>query len=181
LAGPVIAAAVILTAPLEGVTDSKLLSPKRRVQLAERIKMHALCYAFGRAEVDEIDALNIHHATLLAMQRAVLALSVRPDKIVVDGLYVPKLDIPGEAIVNGDGLIPEIGAASILAKVARDAEMSELDTLYPGFGFSQHKGYPTAQHRQALKALGASPIHRRTFAPVRAVLTSITDYTEQLA
>ncbi len=171
LAGPVITAAVILASPIEGVTDSKLLTPAKRQKLAIQIREQALCYAYGRAEVDEIDRLNIHHATLLAMKRALEGLSIRPDKVLVDGLYVPKVSMPCQAIVKGDSLITEIGAASILAKVLRDEEMEYMDTLYPGYGFAQHKGYPTSAHRAALKILGPCAIHRRSYAPVAALVT----------
>jgi ribonuclease HII len=170
LAGPVVAAAVILIEPIPGVTDSKKLTPARRALLAKVIQAKALCYAYGRAEVDEIDALNIHHATLLAMKRAVESLSIVPDRVMVDGLYTPSVNMPCEAIIKGDGLIESIGAASILAKVLRDNEMCALDKIYPGYGFAQHKGYPTAAHREALQTLGASPIHRTSYAPVAFVL-----------
>jgi ribonuclease HII len=166
LAGPVVCAAVILLTPIEGVTDSKLLSPLKRKQLAEEIRARALCYAYGRAEVDEIDRLNIHHATLLAMKRAIEALSVCPGQVLVDGLYTPNVAMPCQAVVKGDSLISEIGAASIIAKVLRDEEMEQMDVLYPGYGFAQHKGYPTAVHRAALKKLGPCAIHRRSYAPV---------------
>ena len=170
LAGAVVAAAVILHYPVPGIDDSKKLSPKKRLQLVPLIKAHAHCYAYGRAEVDEIDALNIHYATLLAMKRAIGALSIQPDKILVDGLYVPDVSIPCQAIINGDNLVASIAAASILAKVARDAEMIALDAEYPGYGFAEHKGYPTKTHRAALVQLGACSIHRKSFAPVRALL-----------
>lgn len=170
LAGPVVTAAVILQHPIVGITDSKKLTPLKREKLAEQIKKEALCYAYGRAEVEEIDHLNIHHATLLAMKRAIEALPIKPHKVRIDGLYKPVLAIPCETIVKGDLLIAEIGAASILAKVARDAEMTALDLLYPGYGFAAHKGYATAMHTQALQTLGASAIHRRSFAPVAAEL-----------
>jgi len=167
LAGAVVAAAVILYYPLAGLNDSKKLSVKKRLELAPLIQAQAQCYAYGRAEVDEIDALNIHHATLLAMKRAIEALSVQPDEVLVDGLYIPDVSIPARAIVNGDGLVASIAAASILAKVARDAEMVALDGLYPGYGFAQHKGYPTKAHQLALSKLGACSIHRKSFAPIR--------------
>ena len=167
LAGPVVTAAVILASPIEGVTDSKKLTALKRQQLAIEIKEKALCYAYGRADVDEIDQLNIHHATLLAMKRAIEALSIRPGKILVDGLYTPNVSIPCQAIVKGDSLITEIGAASILAKVLRDEEMARMDDLYPGYGFALHKGYPTAVHRAALMKLGPCAIHRMSYAPVR--------------
>ena len=168
LAGPVVTAAVILTVPIEGITDSKKLSALKRQQLAVEIRERALCYAYGRAEVHEIDQLNIHHATLLAMKRAIEALSICPGNVLVDGLYIPNVSMPCRAIVKGDSLITEIGAASILAKVLRDEEMERMDELYPGYGFSLHKGYPTAVHRAALQTLGPCAIHRRSYAPVAA-------------
>lgn len=166
LAGPVVTAAVILKHPIAGLADSKTLSPKKRKLLSLQIQEQALAFAYGRAEVEEIDALNIHHATLLAMKRAVEALPIKPDSVLVDGAFTPELSIPCKAIVQGDSLIPEISAASILAKVLRDEEMAELDKLYPGYGFDKHKGYPTAIHRQALISLGICPIHRRSYAPI---------------
>jgi len=172
LAGPVVAAAVILdpARPIGGLADSKRLSPKRRDQLAGRIRADALCWALGRAEVEEIDCLNILQASLLAMQRAVAGLALAPGLVRVDGNRLPHLDCPAEAIVGGDGLVAEIGAASIVAKVARDQEMIELDGRYPGYGLAQHKGYPTRMHLQALQTLGVSRIHRRSFGPVRRLL-----------
>ncbi|KTD06446.1 ribonuclease HII [Legionella gratiana] len=170
LAGAVVTAAVILKDPIEGLADSKKLSAKRRELLSLLIKEQAIAYAYGRAEVDEIDALNIHHATLLAMQRAVEALPIKPDQVLVDGIHIPKLNIPCKAIVKGDDLIPEISAASILAKVYRDAEMEALDAIYPGYGFTGHKGYPTVAHREALKRLGPSKIHRKSFALIGELL-----------
>lgn len=166
LAGPVVTAAVILNRPIAGLTDSKKLTPNKRKTLAEQIKKEALCFAYGRAEVDEIDELNIHWATLLAMKRAIDALTIKPAKVLVDGLHKPKVDIPCEAIVQGDLLIAEISAASILAKVSRDEEMVRLDSLYPGYGFAIHKGYCTTMHRRLLLEHGPCPIHRRSFAPV---------------
>lgn len=166
LAGAVVSAAVILKHPIEGLADSKKLSEKKRQQLALQIEAEAIAFAYGRAEAHEIDAINIHQATLLAMQRAILALPVKPHEVLVDGLYVPDIDIPAKAIVQGDGLIAEISAASILAKVARDEEMKYLDDVYPGYGFAQHKGYGTVAHREALLRLGPCPIHRKSFAPV---------------
>ncbi|AWN74478.1 ribonuclease HII [Legionella anisa] len=168
LAGAVVTAAVILEAPIEGLADSKKLSAKKRELLSVQIKEQAIAYAYGRAEVDEIDVLNIHHATLLAMQRAVEALPIKPHHVLVDGKYIPKLSIPCKAIVQGDSLIPEISAASILAKVFRDAEMVALDALYPGYGFADHKGYATVAHREALNRLGPCSIHRRSFEKVAA-------------
>lgn len=176
LAGPVIAAVVILNAekPVEGLNDSKKLSLKQREHLFEIIKNRALAWAIGRAEVAEIDNLNILQASLLAMQRAVAQLFVIPDMLWVDGIHLPQVACPAQGIVNGDALVPAISAASILAKVTRDREMQEWEKHYPGYGFHQHKGYPTAQHRQALLEKGVTPIHRRSFAPVRAVLEGVT-------
>lgn len=179
LAGPVIAAAVILaeTCPIPGLADSKALSAGRREELAVLIRERALCWALGRAEVEEIDQLNILRASLLAMRRAVLSLSLGPNLVLVDGNQAPALDYPVKAIVRGDASVPAISAASILAKVARDAEMRELDRCYPGYYFSANKGYPTAQHLAALDKLGICHIHRRSFAPVRKRVNfcSITD------
>lgn len=170
LAGPVITAAVILRSAIEGVTDSKKLTQPKRESLALKIKEEALCYAYGRAEVEEIDRLNIHHATLLAMKRAIEALTIQPDEVLVDGIHKPAIAIPCQAIVKGDSLVSAISAASILAKVLRDNEMKEMDFLYPGYGFALHKGYPTAMHQQALREKGACPIHRRSYAPVAAAI-----------
>lgn len=163
LAGPVVTAAVILRESIPGIKDSKKLSPLQRKKLAREICEKAYCYAYGRAEVHEIDALNIHHATLLAMQRAVSALPQTPDEVWVDGLYTPAITIPCRAIVQGDALVEAIGAASILAKVCRDEEMERMDTCYPGYGFSKHKGYPTAAHRAALITLGRCTLHRAQY------------------
>ena len=168
LAGPVVTAAVILSGPIDGVTDSKKLTPSKRKHLAIKIKERALCYAYGRAEVEEIDRLNIHYATLLAMKRAIEGLSICPHQALIDGSYIPDVSMPCQAIVKGDSLVMEIGAASILAKVLRDDEMEEMDVLHPGYGFSSHKGYPTAMHRKALQELGPCPIHRLSYAPVAA-------------
>lgn len=173
LAGAVVAAAVILDSPIEGLTDSKKLSEKKREYLAKVIQEQAYAFAYGRAEVEEIDKLNIHHATLLAMKRAIEALPIKPDEVLVDGLYVPKITIPSKAIVNGDSLIPQISAASILAKVLRDSEMKTLDLIYPGYGFAKHKGYGTAQHKEALLRLGPCPIHRRSYEPVASLMQTI--------
>jgi ribonuclease HII len=172
LAGPVVAAAVILdaTRSIEGLADSKTLSPRRREELSILIEEHALCWALGRAEVEEIDRLNILQASLLAMQRAVKALSLLPQCVMVDGNQSPSLDCRVQTVIRGDATIPAISAASILAKVTRDREMSELDERYPGYGFSRHKGYPTSMHIEAIKRLGICPIHRRSFAPVRQLL-----------
>ena len=173
LAGPVFAAAVILDPqrPIQGLADSKKLSAKRREVLAEQIKQQALAWAIAQASVEEIDTLNILHASLLAMRRAVLALNVTPSLVQVDGNRLPKLDLPMQAIVGGDATEPAISAASILAKTARDAELIRLHDRYPHYGFAQHKGYPTAQHLAALAQHGALVIHRRSFAPVAAVLS----------
>ena len=169
IAGPVMAAAVILNPaqPISGLTDSKKLSEKKRLILAEQIKAHALSWAIGRAEASEIDQINILQASLLAMQRAVSQLTMTPDLVQVDGNCLPQLSYPAEAIVQGDLLVAEISAASILAKVARDQEMQFLDKLYSGYQFGVHKGYPTRLHLQALQTLGASAVHRRSFAPVK--------------
>src|SRR3990167_1008871 len=163
LAGPVIAAAVILQDSIIGATDSKKLSPKKRLLLSQAIQKGARCFAYGRAEAHEIDRLNIHHATLLAMQRAINALAIKPHKILIDGLFAPKVTIPCETIIKGDLLINVISCASILAKVARDHEMIAMDLLYPHYGFAQHKGYPTAKHYHALQQFGPSPIHRYSY------------------
>ncbi|MFZ1640800.1 MAG: ribonuclease HII [Candidatus Contendobacter sp.] len=172
LAGPVVAAAVILdpARPIRGLADSKKLSATRREQLAAEIRAKALAWALGRAEVAEIDRINILQAALLAMQRAVAALSIVPEKALVDGNRCPVLACPCEAIVKGDATIPAISAASILAKVARDAELCKLHDRYPHYGFARHKGYPTATHREALRRHGPCPEHRRSFAPVAAML-----------
>ncbi len=170
LAGAVVTAAVILERPIEGLADSKVLTAKKRKVLSLQIKEQALAFAYGRAEVDEIDTLNIHQATLLAMRRAIDALPIRPDEVLVDGAHAPLIDVPCRAIIQGDSLIPEISAASILAKVLRDEEMEAMDILYPGYGFAGHKGYPTVAHRDALARLGPCKIHRRSYAPVAALL-----------
>ena len=169
LAGPVVAAAVILDPrrPIDGLADSKRLSETRREQLSEEICAYALAWSLGRAEVAEIDAINILQASLLAMQRAVAALAVTPGGALVDGNRLPDLACPARAIVGGDASEPCISAASIVAKVARDREMVELDTRYPGYGLARHKGYPTKVHLSALAELGVTEIHRRSFAPVR--------------
>ncbi len=172
LAGAVVAAAVILdiNKPISGLADSKILSEKKREVLAQQIHKQALAVAFGRSEADEIDAINILQASLLAMQRAVENLSISPDKALVDGKYCPKLTCEVEAIIKGDQTVAAISAASIIAKVARDQEMRDIDSIYPGYGFKSHKGYPTKFHRQALQTLGITPIHRKTFAPVKKIL-----------
>lgn len=173
LVGAVVTAAVILdpSNPIEGLADSKKLSEKKRLALAAEIKQKALAWALGRAEAEEIDKLNILQASLLAMTRAVQALRIRPQFVLLDGNKIPNdLDIPAQAVVKGDSLVAEISAASILAKVARDQEMEELDRQYPEYAFAQHKGYPTKLHLENLTALGPLPQHRRSFAPVRKVL-----------
>ncbi|HIP53391.1 MAG TPA: ribonuclease HII [Chromatiales bacterium] len=172
LAGPVVAAAVILDPgrPIDGLADSKKLTEKRREVLAGLIRERAVAWALGRAEVEEIDRLNILHASLLAMRRAVEALAVAPDHALIDGNRCPPLACRAEAVVRGDALVPAISAASILAKVSRDREMVLLDERYPGYGLARHKGYPTRAHLEALERLGVSAIHRRSFAPVRRCL-----------
>ncbi len=172
LAGAVVAAAVILdpAQPIEGLADSKKLTEKRREKLAKEIREKALCWAIGRAEVEEIDQLNILHASLLAMQRAVEALSMVPVHALIDGNRCPVLPCSSEAIVGGDATEPAISAASILAKVVRDQEMVELDEIYPGYGLAKHKGYPTKMHIDSLQQLGVTPIHRLTFGPVKRLL-----------
>ncbi|MCP5151230.1 MAG: ribonuclease HII [Chromatiales bacterium] len=175
LAGPVVAAAVVLdpSRPIAGVADSKTLSAATREALAERIRAEALAFGLGAASVAEIDRLNILHATMLAMRRAVGALATPPELVLVDGNRCPALECPSRAVVGGDRTVAAIAAASILAKVTRDAEMVALDARHPGYGFATHKGYPTAAHRAALAALGPCPEHRRSFGPVRAVLGDV--------
>ena len=172
LAGPVVAAAVILDAkrPIAGLADSKVLAPARRQVLAQAIKQRALCWAVGRAEVADIDRLNILQASLLAMRRAVETLDIVPDLVLIDGNRAPSLACRVKTVIKGDATVPSVQAASILAKVARDAEMFTLDKAFPGYGFSRHKGYPTATHLLALAIFGVSPVHRRSFGPVRRLL-----------
>jgi ribonuclease HII len=173
LVGAVVTAAVILDPnnPIVGLNDSKKLSEKKRLQLAEEIKAKALSWSLGRAEVHEIDSLNILHATMLAMTRAVKGLHIKPEWALIDGNRVPKdIGVQASAVVKGDALVPEISAASILAKVARDEEMQQLAELYPQYGFAGHKGYPTAEHLAAIKTHGVINEHRRSFKPVRDVL-----------
>lgn len=169
LCGPVVTAAVILdpNKPIAGLNDSKKLTEKKREKLFDEIKEKALAWSIGRAEVAEIDQLNILQATMLAMQRAVEALPIAPKQALIDGNRCPKLAIPCRAVINGDASVPAIAAASILAKVSRDREMQVLDKQYPGYGMAGHKGYPTAVHLAALKTLGPTIIHRHSFAPVR--------------
>ena len=173
LAGTVVAAAVILdpARPIPGLNDSKKLSEKKRDALAILIRERAVAWCVASASVEEIDRLNILHATMLAMQRAVAGLNVRPTSAMVDGNRCPSLDIPAEAVVKGDGKIASIAAASILAKTVRDAEMLALHAQYPQYGFDRHMGYPTAAHFAALEAHGASPVHRKSFGPVAKQLS----------
>lgn len=172
LVGDVVTAAVILDPnnPIEGLTDSKKLSEKKRNSLALEIKEKALAWAIGRADPSEIDELNILHATMLAMKRAVAHLSIQPNFVYIDGNRCPEIPVPCEAVVKGDLLVPEISAASIIAKVARDNEMAELDKIHPEFGFAKHKGYPTKLHFEMLAKYGPTPQHRRSFKPVRKAL-----------
>ena len=172
LAGPVVAAAVILDdlKPIPGLADSKTLSARQRERLTEAIHARALCFSVAQASVEEIDQLNILQATLLAMRRAVMGLRLKPHKVLVDGNRLPTLDIMAEAVVQGDRKVPAISAASILAKVARDRWCLEIDAEYPLYGFAAHKGYGTAQHLAALQRHGATPWHRRSFSPVAKVL-----------
>ncbi|HEY6003833.1 MAG TPA: ribonuclease HII [Anaeromyxobacter sp.] len=172
LAGPVVAGACILPRDYRprGIDDSKQLDRKERERLAEDVKRNAVCWAVARAEVDEIDGLNIYRAGLLALIRAVRALSIVPDHLLVDARKLAELRIAQTPIIHGDALSLTIAAASILAKTARDALMLELDGAHPGYGFARHKGYPTAEHFDALRRLGACPIHRRSFQPVRQAL-----------
>lgn len=172
LAGPVMAGAVILdpARPIRGLADSKALSEAAREQLAEEIKASALAWAIGRAEVEEIDHINILQASLLAMRRAVLALSPQAEYALIDGNRCPDLPCPSKAIIKGDQSVAAISAASIIAKVTRDREMVEMEALYPGYAFASHKGYPTKLHIAALTELGLTPIHRRSFGPVKKLL-----------
>ncbi len=175
LAGNVVAAAVVLNPDLAipGLKDSKQLSPLKRESLAQSIKASALAFAIAEADVSEIDRINILQASLLAMQRAVAGLSVQPDFIYVDGNRCPVWEFHSKAVVKGDQLIQSIAAASILAKVYRDKCLQSLHEQYPNYGFARHKGYPTPEHLRALRAYGACPAHRRSFAPVKAVLDAI--------
>nr|WP_232915112.1 ribonuclease HII [Pseudomonas viridiflava] len=170
LCGAVVTAAVILdpTRPILGLNDSKKLTEARREQLFDEIQEKALCWFIARAEVEEIDELNILHATMLAMKRAVEGLSIIPKLALIDGNRCPQLSVPSASVVQGDAKVPAIAAASILAKVSRDREMAAFELIYPGYGMGGHKGYPTPVHLEALARLGPTPIHRRSFAPVRA-------------
>lgn len=166
LAGPVVAAAVVFPAGLglRGVDDSKRIEPGRRASLADEIRSHAVAWAVARVEPPEIDRLNIYHAAIEAMRCAVAGLGIRPERVLVDARTIPGIDVPQEKWIRGDARCHAIAAASILAKTARDAWMVEYDLAYPGYGFAEHKGYPTAGHRAAVLRLGPSPIHRRSFA-----------------
>ncbi len=172
LVGAVVTAAVILdpARPIAGLNDSKKLSEKRRLALYEEIKEKALSWSLGRAEPHEIDELNILHATMLAMQRAVAGLHIAPEYVLIDGNRCPKLPMPAMAVVKGDSRVPEISAASILAKVTRDAEMAALDIVFPQYGFAQHKGYPTAFHLEKLAEYGATAHQRRSVGPGKRAL-----------
>jgi ribonuclease HII len=172
LAGPVFAAAVILDAarPIAGLADSKTIPAARRAALACEIRQRALAWSVASASVEEIDALNILRAALLAMRRAVERLDIAPQEVLVDGLHLPELSVPARAVPRGDTTVAAIAAASILAKVARDAAMLELHRAHPQYGFDRHKGYPTAAHLAALRQHGISAVHRRSFAPVRALI-----------
>jgi len=172
LAGPIVAGACLLPRDYRprGIDDSKQLDARARERLAEDIRRNAICWAVARAEVFEIDGINVYRAGLLALTRAVRGLATRPDHVLVDARKLPELGIPHTPIIHGDALSLTIAAASILAKTARDALMAELDLAHPGYGFARHKGYPTAEHFDALQRLGACPIHRRSFQPVRLAL-----------
>lgn len=172
LAGPVVAAAVILDdlAPIKGLRDSKALRPATRERLALEVRGRALCFSVGLASVEEIDQMNILQATLLAMRRALDGLRLRPTRVLVDGNRLPALCMPAQAIVKGDSKVAAISAASIVAKVHRDGLLLALHELHPAYGFATHKGYPTPEHLAALRLHGACSAHRRSFAPVRAVI-----------
>ena len=177
LVGPVVAAAVILDdeRPVRGLRDSKALSPRRREALHDEIMARALCVSIAEASAEEIDRLNILQATMLAMQRAVERLRLPPVRVLVDGNRLPRLKVPAQAIVKGDATVPAISAASIVAKVHRDRWCAALHARFPSYGFEGHKGYPTAEHLQALRTHGPCPEHRRSFAPVRAALQAQQD------
>ncbi len=172
LAGPVVAAAVILPLnyELEGLTDSKKLSEKRREILSDKIKNQAIAWSIAISDVDEIDSINILQASLIAMKRAVESLDITPNMVKVDGNQKPNVNCKVETIIKGDLTEPEISAASIIAKVFRDNEMCQFDSVYPEYGFAKHKGYPTKQHIEALKEYGVCDIHRRSFSPVRSIM-----------
>ncbi len=181
LAGPVVSAAVIFDVKptISGLTDSKRLSASVRETMNNTIKQTCLCWAVGIATAEEIDEINILQATLLAMKRAIEGLSIRPDRVLVDGNIMPKIDCPGQAIVKGDLLEPVISAASIVAKVSRDETMRRYSTTFPEFGFDRHAGYGTKFHLQALSEFGATQIHRKTFAPVRNLAQAHIELNEQ--
>ena len=172
LCGDVVTAAVILdpNKPIAGLTDSKKLTEKKREALFDIIKQNALAWCVARASVDEIDELNILHATMLAMQRAVSGLNIKPNYVLVDGNRCPNFGIRTQAVVKGDLLVAEISAASILAKVTRDREMVELDKLYPQYGLAKHKGYPTKDHLNAIEQHGVNHLYRKSFAPIKRLL-----------
>ena len=174
LAGDVVTAAVILDPdkPIAGLNDSKKLTALRRESLAVQIKEDALCWSIARASVEEIDTLNILQASLLAMHRAVQLLDPQPTYVLVDGNHLPRWPYASEPVIKGDARVPAIAAASILAKVQRDAELTALDELYPGYGFARHKGYPTVAHLQALDKLGVTVVHRKSYAPVKKLLAA---------
>ena len=185
LAGPVVAAAVVLRPGrgIPGLADSKVLSAETRAELAVEIRRRAFCYGVGWAEPAEIDALNILHATFLAMRRAVLAMHLCPHKLIVDGNRLPRLEglgaaVTARAIIGGDATEPAISAASILAKTARDEYMEQMDTLYPQYAFASHKGYATREHRRRLSEHGPCRLHRRSFTPVLALLGALSDAEE---
>lgn len=181
LCGPVFAAAVVLdpARPISGLNDSKKLGERVRLRLAEEIRQRAAAWCVAQASVEEIDAMNILQATLLAMRRAVEGLSVAPSQVLVDGLYTPRVNCAAQALVKGDASVAEISAASILAKTARDALMCELDARYPQYGLARHKGYPTAAHLAALREHGVIDIYRRSFAPVRRLLPGVPPVRQQ--
>ena len=172
LAGPVVAAAVILNPekPIEGLADSKKLTPLKRTKIAGEIKFKALCWSIGIIDNAEIDRINILQASLVAMGQAILGLEIKPHNVLVDGNKCPSVPYPVDAIIGGDATIPVISAASILAKVTRDEEMMRFDELYPGYGFARHKGYPTKAHLLAMEKLGVCDIHRRSYSPVQRLI-----------
>jgi ribonuclease HII len=177
LAGPVFAACVILREqdPIDGLADSKVLTAHKREELAVEVRNRAAAWAIASASVEEIDRINILRASLLAMKRALEQLTLEPHEVLVDGLHCPEVRFASRAIVDGDSLVAEISAASILAKTARDAQMRELHGLYPDYGFDRHKGYSTPEHLAALRRFGVCPIHRRSFAPVRSLCLDLGD------
>jgi ribonuclease HII len=175
LAGPVVAAAVILDKenPIAGLADSKLLSAAKRTELAEKIKKHAIAWSIANVEHPEIDRINILQASLMAMKIAIEKLAVKPEHVLVDGNMCPRINYSVDAIIGGDRTVPAISAASILAKVTRDEQMHNYDVIYPGYGFARHKGYATREHIRALESLGACEIHRKSFAPVKNMLANM--------